>query len=141
MMTLRQFMIALALAPFAVGTALPAAAQSTSGKTWDARSSDAGGVRVVVKPKTITAGAPWEFDVTMDTHTKPLNEDLTRAAVLVTGGKARYAAPAWQGDAPGGHHRKGTLRFPAPAEPAGSFELRIDGVGGTGTRVFQWRTE
>jgi hypothetical protein len=141
MMTLRQFMIALALGAFALGTALPALAQASKGSSLAARSSDAAGVRVVVKPTSIAAGSAWEFEVTMDTHTKPLNEDLTKSSVLVDDSKARYAPLAWQGDAPGGHHRKGVLRFPAPAAPTKSFELQIEGVGAAGIRVFQWRTD
>ena len=46
-------------------------------------SNDTGGVRVVVKPKSVAAGSVWEFDVTMETHTKPLDSDLTKAAVIV----------------------------------------------------------
>jgi hypothetical protein len=67
-----------------------------------------------------------------------LGEDLTKAAVLVDGAGRRYTPVAWQGDPPGGHHRKGILRFPAPPEPAKSFELQMQGIGGVSQRVFQW---
>jgi hypothetical protein len=107
-------------------------------QTLAARTSDAGGVRVVVKPKSVAAGAAWEFEVVMDTHVKPLDDDLTKTAVLVDDGGRRYGPAAWQGDKPGGHHRKGVLRFPAPSEQVKSFELRIQGLGGVPTRAFQW---
>ena len=58
----------------------------------------------------------WEFSVVMDTHIKPLSENLTQAAILVDGAGRRYAPIAWQGDALGGHHRKGVLQFSRPAE-------------------------
>ncbi len=74
----------------------------------------------------------------MDTHTTPLNADLTKAAVLLDGNQQRYAATAWAGDPPGGHHRKGVLRFPAPAGEIKSFEVQMEGVGGPAKRVFQW---
>ena len=118
--------------------ALWATAQSAAAQALPARSSDADGVRVVVKPRSVPAAAVWEFEVVMDTHTKPLDDDLTKMAVLVDNGGRLYAPLAWQGDKPGGHHRKGILRFPAPAEPVKSFELRIQGLGGVKTRVFQW---
>lgn len=103
------------------------------------RTSDGGGVRVVVTPKTVESGATvWEFEVVMDTHTKPLNEDLVRAAVLVDDSRRQHAPLAWQGDPPGGHHRQGILRFPSPTEKPKTIELQISGVGGSGTLVFRW---
>lgn len=101
-------------------------------------SNDAEGVRIVVKPKAIAAGLAWEFEVTMDTHTKPLDSDLTKAAELIDDGGRRYAPLSWQGDKPGGHHRKGILRFAAPAGQIKSVELQIQGVGGDSKRTFRW---
>jgi hypothetical protein len=104
------------------------------------RTNDAGGVRVVVKPKAIEAGASiWEFEIVMDTHTKPLSDDLSRVAALVDASGRRYLPLAWQGDPPGGHHRKGVLRFPAPDIKSGKVELQISGVGGVESKVFQWQ--
>lgn len=122
--------LALCVAPFAME---PADAQPLA-----AISNDAGGVRIVVKPKNVAAGAAWEFEVVMDTHVKPLDDDLTKAAVLVDDGGRRYLPLAWQGDKPGGHHRKGVLRFPAPTESIKSFELQIQDMAGVKMRVFRW---
>lgn len=102
-----------------------------------AQTNDAAGVRVVVTPKSIDPGAAWEFEMTMDTHTQPLTEDLVRASVLVVGDGRRIMPTAWEGDAPGGHHRKGVLKFPAPADAMKTFELQIDAVGGA-PRTFRW---
>lgn len=135
-MILKRLFAALSIAAFVLFAVPAARAQST---TLKAVTSDAGGVRVVVKPITIGTRSFWEFEVTMDTHTKPLNDDMAKASTLVVANQARYAATAWQGDAPGGHHRKGVLRFPAPTDNATSFELQIDDVAGTGRRVFQWK--
>jgi hypothetical protein len=74
----------------------------------------------------------------MDTHSKPLNEDLAQAAALVDDDGKRHAPVAWQGDPPGGHHRKGVLKFSAPAALPAAVELRIDGVGGAGAWTFRW---
>lgn len=130
--------IALVAVIFSLITAPSAMAQSTGRPLLAAVSNDAGGVRVVVKPTNIAAGTPWEFEIVMDTHTKPLDDDLTKTAVLVDGGGRQYTPLAWQGDKPGGHHRKGVLRFPAPAGEIKSFELQIQGLGAEGKRVFQW---
>jgi hypothetical protein len=119
--------------------AMPLAmAQSGGAAKLAAVSSDAGGVRFVVEPKAVAAKANWEFAVTMDTHTKPLDDDLTKTAVLVVDGGKKYTPLAWQGDKPGGHHRKGVLRFPAPSEQVKSFELQIQGSGADTKRVFKW---
>lgn len=135
MTILRHSIIAFAVATLAVGTVFSARAQSAA---LAARTSDAGGVRVVVQPKKVAAGAAWEFEVTMDTHTKPLNDDLTKTTVLLDDNQQRCVPTGWQGDAPGGHHRKGVLRFAAPAGQPKSFEMQMEGIGGPGKRVFQW---
>jgi hypothetical protein len=113
-------------------------AQSGGAAKLAAVSNDAGGVRIVVTPKAVAAKSPWEFDVVMDTHTTPLNDDLTKTAVLVVDGGQKYTPLTWQGDKPGGHHRKGVLRFPAPGEQVKSFELQIQGSGTETKRVFKW---
>jgi hypothetical protein len=111
----------------------------SAGTPLASRTSDGGGVRVVVTPKAIEPGAAvWEFQVVMDTHTTPLNEDLARAAVLVDDSGRRHVPVAWQGDPPGGHHRKGILRFALPVEKLKIIELHIAGVGGPDKRVFRW---
>lgn len=109
---------------------------------FEARSSDAAGVSIVVKPKPVEAGAKvWEFDVTMNTHTKPLSENLTVVSVLVDGDGRSTKPIAWQGDKPGGHHRRGVLQFPAPAGAPATFELQMTGVGGVELRTFRWEVK
>ena len=125
------------IAAFAFGAVLTSA-PSLGAPAFPARSSDAQGVRVVVTPRSLGTEAVWEFEVAMDTHTKPLSEDLAKAAVLVDDEGRRHAPMAWQGDPPGGHHRSGILRFAAVAPKPRTIELQIDGVGGAGTRSFRW---
>lgn len=134
----RRSAIALA-ATMLTFCALPlATAQSSGAAKLAAVSNDAGGIRIVVTPKAVAAKSPWEFDVVMDTHTTPLNDDLTKTAVLVVDGGKNYPPLAWQGDKPGGHHRKGILRFSAPSEQVKSFELQIQDSGADTRRVFKW---
>jgi hypothetical protein len=134
----RRSAIALAATVLALGVAPLPMTRSAAAAEFAARSNDMGGVRVVVTPKTVAGKSDWEFAVTMDTHTKPLDDDLTKTAVLVDDGGRRYLPLSWQGDQPGGHHRKGVLRFPAPSEQVKSFELQIQGSGGENKRVFHW---
>ena len=102
------------------------------------QTSSQSGVTVKVTPRSF-AGAEWEFEVVFDTHSQELSDDPQKAAVLVADGGAPSAPTGWQGDAPGGHHRKGVLRFkPAAASPA-SVELRLQRPGETAPRVFRWQ--
>jgi hypothetical protein len=81
----------------------------------------------------------WEFDIAMDTYTKPLIENLAQAAVLMDdAGRRCYTPRSWQGDPPGGHHRKGILQFTGPAERPATVELQIVGIGSPATRTFRW---
>ncbi len=130
--------MAFAVTVLALCAAPLAMTQSGGAPALAARSNNADGVRVDIKPKGIVAGSALEFEIVMDTHTKPLDADLTKTAVLVDDSGRRYVPLSWQGDPPGGHHRKGVLRFPAPSEQIKSLELQIEGLGGASKRVFQW---
>ena len=133
----RVLLVALVL-----GAALWTSAPLSAAPAFATRSSDEAGIKVVVTPKALGAGVTvWEFTVVMDTHTKPLDDNLTQAAALVDAAGRRYVPVAWQGDPPGGHHRKGVLQFSAPAEMPKSVELQINGVGGVATRTFRWEVE
>jgi hypothetical protein len=135
----RRSIVTLAAGAAVLMFASPFAAAQPAGKAaLPAVSNDGGGVKVVVTPKSLAGGSAWEFEIVMDTHSKPLDDDLTKTAVIVDDGGRRYAPVSWQGDKPGGHHRKGVLRFAAPAEPVKSFELQIQGLGGVSKRVLQW---
>jgi len=103
------------------------------------RTSNSAGVQVVVTPNAIDPKAKvWEFTVALNTHTTPLTVDLAKAAMLTDDAGHRYAPLAWQGDPPGGHHRKGVLQFPAPAGSPKVIELKIKGIAGPTERVFKW---
>lgn len=105
----------------------------------EARTSDASGVKVVVTPRPVRAGADvWEFNVVLDTHSRALSEDIAQASVIVDDAGRRFPALAWVGDAPGGHHREGVLRFTAPAPPVQFIELKMEAVGGAEARTFRW---
>jgi hypothetical protein len=132
----------LIIGAMALGASFISFRETSSAAVLGARTSDAGGVRVVVTPRPVDPSATvWEFEVVMDTHSETLNADLTQAAVLVDDNGRRYSPLAWQGDPPGGHHRKGTLRFSLPAGKPKAVELQIKGVGGAGERTFRWELD
>jgi len=65
-----------------------------------------------------------DFEVTLETHTQNLGDDLTKSALLIAEG-TKLIPLDWKGAAPGGHHRKGLLRFKAIIPQPGSIELQI----------------
>jgi len=97
------------------------------------------GVTVRVKPVGVSASArAWAFEIILDTHSQDLSDDLVSIATLNSGDGAPHKPTAWEGDPPGGHHRKGLLRF-APLTPAPeTVELRILRPGESAPRSFRW---
>ncbi|MDO8464291.1 MAG: hypothetical protein Q7S46_03420 [Gallionella sp.] len=79
----------------------------------------------------------WGLEVVLETHTKALSDDMAKSAVLIADGK-QYLPLNWEGAPPGGHHRKGVLRFKAIAPPPASVELQIRLAGDPSPRSFKW---
>jgi hypothetical protein len=104
------------------------------------QSSQAGGVGISVKPTEVSAAATtWLFEVTLTTHSGDLGDDLARTATIVDAAGKQYPAVGWEGDPPGGHHRKGVLRFKARSPRSDALELRILRQGETAPRTFRWK--
>ena len=114
--------------------ALQAAAQPATQK------NAANGVTIAVTPGNLAQGAKtWDFTVVLDTHSQDLSDDLAATAVLSDGKGKEFKPTAWEGAAPGRHHRKGILKF-APISPRpDSLELRIARAGEAAPRVFRWQ--
>jgi hypothetical protein len=102
------------------------------------RSTSQAGVTVKVQPIAL-APAGWDFEVTFDTHSQELKDDLTGSAMLVSDAGAPLAPSSWKGDPPGGHHRKGVLRFESVSPAPAQLELRIQRAGEATPRVFRWQ--
>ena len=123
---------------FALFAILAFAGGAPAAGKLDPQTSSLSGVTVKVTPGSL-AGAEWEFEVVFDTHSQELNDDPLKAAMLVADGSKPSSPTGWQGDVPGGHHRKGVLRFkPAAASPA-RVELRLQRPGEASPRVFRWQ--
>jgi hypothetical protein len=114
-------------------------AAAGSARELEQRTSSAAGVTVKVTPKSVApAVADWEFGVVLDTHSQALDDDLVKSAVLVDSQGVRHAPLAWEGAAPGGHHREGVLRFKPLSPFPAAFELLISRPGEAQPRVFRW---
>jgi len=95
-------------------------------------------IKVTTTLHAIPADAKtWTFEVTLETHTQALSDDLTKSATLIVDGK-QYLPLAWDGAPPGGHHRKGLLRFRAVVPQPRSMELQIRLAGDKSPRSFKW---
>ena len=94
---------------------------------------------VTVTPQNLSREAQvWEFKIVIDTHSQALSDDLVKSSVLLDGASGRYAPVAWEGAAPGGHHREGILRFKPISPPPPSIELQVTRNGESAARSFRW---
>lgn len=102
--------------------------------------SSAAGVTVAVTPQNLGAGAKsWDFKVVLDTHSGSLDDDLVKTTVLLDDKGGRHVPVNWEGAAPGGHHREGTLKIKAISPQPKAIELRIQRPGESKPRVFSWQ--
>ena len=127
----------LVLIAFIVAMPLFASAQTTP---LPKQVNDEGQVIVAVTPLDLSTGAnAWRFEVQINTHVAPLDQDLVQVAVLSDANGHDERPVAWDGDMPGGHHRKGILSF-KPIDPLpDSVTLKIRQVGSIPERSFTWK--
>ena len=98
-----------------------------------------GNVTVQVKPLNISkASKIWAFEVDLETHTVELSQDLVKNSVMVDGQGKSYYPVVWEGDPPGGHHRKGILKFGAISPASEVILLKINQIGDIQERLFKW---
>lgn len=96
------------------------------------------GVKVTVTPQKILSEAKtWDFRVVLESHTQDLSDDVAKSAVLIADGR-QYMPAGWEGAPPGGHHRKGLLRFKAIVPKPAFVELQIRLAGESSSRSFKW---
>ncbi len=101
--------------------------------------SNDGGVMVEVTPAQLATGQAPRFEVQLNTHSVPLEQDLTTVSILRDDKGREYKPLAWDGSPPGGHHRRGTLVFPELSGPVTSVTLTIRDVAGVAARDFTWQ--
>ncbi|MBI3054510.1 MAG: hypothetical protein HYY77_10780 [Betaproteobacteria bacterium] len=115
-----------------------AASGVTAAPALPTQTSSQSGVTVKITPRTL-ATSTWEFEVVFDTHSQELTDDLEKTAVLVSDARASHSPLQWQGDPPGGHHRKGVVQFKPVSPMPASIELQIKRSGETAPRLFRWQ--
>lgn len=90
------------------------------------QSQTGGEVEVTIEPKQLVVGKEMVFEVSLDTHTVELDEEMTQV-VRVTDELGRdYEVISWSGGK-GGHHVSGELRVAALQKGAGRIKLEIGG--------------
>ena len=118
----KQFLIGLAVAAIAAysctdgfGVVRIIAVSNAAELEYELRINNERDVKVTIMLRNILNEAKtWDFEVTLETHTQALSDDLAKSSVLIADGK-QYMPLGWEGAPPGGHHRKGLLRFKAIA--------------------------
>ena len=108
---------------------------------YDRQSNKENGVQVDAIPVELKAGSEVRFEVRMNTHSVELDQDLTSISSLKDNRGNTFQATGWDGSPPGGHHRSGTLSFPALAQGTETVTLIIKGVGKDSERIFIWRLQ
>lgn len=91
-----------------------------------AKRVSAGSINVTVTPRQLSSRGA-RVDVDLDTHSGDLGLDVARSSTLEVAGRP-WRPGRWSGDGPGGHHRSGTLAFPAGGPVTGTVRLVIDGL-------------
>lgn len=113
------------------------ASGASAGPSLPTRTSTEAAVTVKASPRPFT-GPTWEFKLVFDTHSRELNDNIEKTAVLIADGGKTYPPVKWVGAPPGGHHREGVLQFKPISPLPASIELRITREGEPKPRVFQW---
>src|SRR3989338_8375309 len=106
---------------------------------WETKTDDQADITVVVTPLDLAPeSSEWKFDIGINTHSVELDQDMTKIVVLTDDQGKEYKPVAWDGAAPGGHHREGVLTFKAISPMSRSVELTIKNIGGIPERSLQW---
>lgn len=105
----------------------------------ETQNDSASGVTVAVTPGNLgTDAKTWDFHIVLDTHSQDLSDDLAKSAVLTDEKGNEFKALAWEGAAPGGHHRSGVIKFDGVSPRPQMLELRINRPGEAKARIFRW---
>ena len=113
--------------------------QTTSTKAkFETLSDTQGAVTVDITPLTLSSNSQeWKFDVSLNTHSVTMDQDMTQVAVLVDDQGKEYKPIRWDGAGPGGHHREGVLVFRQINPMPKTFRLKILGIDAP-LRSFVW---
>ena len=122
------------------GPEISAGSDKELARGLETKTNSEGPVEVSVTPRRmVPTDTEWSFEISLDTHSYDLNDDLLAASELRDEQGNAYKPVAWDGDPPGGHHRGGVLKFKAIAPQPSSIMLAIQDVGGVKERKFTWQ--
>lgn len=114
--------------------------QAGAQPTWPAKMDDQASVTITVAPIDVSPQAQeWGFDISMNTHSVELDQDMLQSTVLIDDQGRKYKPLSWEGPI-GGHHRQGVLIFKQIIPIPKTIELKISNVGGV-IRSFVWQTK
>lgn len=114
--------------------------QTGDSPKWETKIDDQENVAVAVSPLDLSPqSAEWRFDVTMNTHSAELDQDMTKSAVLVDDQGREYKPLKWEGPT-GGHHREGVLTFPQITSTSRLIKLKFTGISDI-VRIFTWQSK
>jgi len=95
-------------------------------------------VSIDVNPIDFSYTKPVNIAMALNTHQGSLDFELDKISVLVCEQGMEFEPVRWEGSAPGGHHRRGTLTFPALNHEVSQLTLTIKNVYGVQERTFEW---
>lgn len=105
----------------------------------ETKKDNQGTISISVTPLNIQENlSTWNFEIILDTHTGSIDTNLVADSELIDDQENITKPASWEGDPPGGHHRKGILKFNSVSSKPKSLELKIINVDGIPQRVFKW---
>ncbi|MEK9178631.1 MAG: hypothetical protein AAB801_02510 [Patescibacteria group bacterium] len=107
--------------------------------TLSPQTNSDGEIEVKAEPKVSNDKKMWNFRITLTAHSGSLDEDLTKASLVIDDQGNKLNPLRWEGSPPGGHHREGTLFFPSFSKSPKFVTLVIQNIGGV-ERTFSWKT-
>lgn len=117
--------VAIAVGVAADKALQPSPGASSSTPRLETREASAGPVEITITPVRLD-GTSAAFKVVLDNHETDLTMNLAGGASLTVGSLA-WGPATWSGDGPSGHHREGTLTFPAGGAASGQVVLTLAG--------------
>ena len=103
-----------------------------------AQENSGGEVDIKATPLILKAGEKPQFEIEFNTHSVELDFDISQIASLTDEKLNAYTSSTWEGSPPGGHHRKGILKFKAIYPKPKVIQLKISQVGNIEERIFKW---
>ncbi len=107
---------------------------------YKSQTNSEGTAEVIAQPLVFSTST-WTFNFGINTHMGSLDMEMTKVVVLTDDRGDTLTPIVWDGPTAGGHHRNGTLTFPAPSSTPKTITLTVSGVGAVATRTFTWNIQ